>query len=36
VTSLAKELGKEMDIELVKEKIKIHFQNLFESHWIEN
>jgi len=30
VTSLAKELGKEMDIELGKEKLKIHFGNLFE------
>ena len=35
VTSLAKELGKEIDVERVKEKFKIHFENLFKSRWIE-
>ena len=31
VTSLAKELGKEIDIELVKQKLKIHLGNLFDA-----
>lgn len=35
VTSLAKELGKEIDVERVKEKFKIHFENLFKSCLIE-
>ena len=31
VTSLSKELGKEIDIELVKQKLKIHLGNLFDA-----
>ncbi|MDG2108813.1 MAG: lipoyl(octanoyl) transferase LipB [Flavobacteriaceae bacterium] len=31
VTSLAKELGKEIDVELVKQKLKIHLGNLFDA-----
>ena len=31
VTSLAKELGKEIDVELVKQKLKIHLSNLFDA-----
>jgi len=31
VTSLAKELDKEIDVELVKEKLKIHLGNLFDA-----
>ena len=31
VTSLSKELGKEIDVELVKEKLKIHLGNLFDA-----
>ena len=31
VTSLAKELGKEIDVELVKKKLKIHLGNLFDA-----
>ena len=31
VTSLAKELGREIDVELVKQKLKIHLGNLFDA-----
>ena len=31
VTSLAKELGEEIDVELVKQKLKIHLGNLFDA-----
>jgi lipoyl(octanoyl) transferase len=34
VTSLAEELGKEIDFELVKEKLKNHLGSLFDVHWI--
>ena len=34
VTSLAEELGKEIDFELVKEKLKNHLGSLFDLHWI--
>tara|TARA_A100001011_G_scaffold162646_2_gene171097 strand:+ start:171 stop:875 length:705 start_codon:yes stop_codon:yes gene_type:complete len=33
VTSLAKELGKEIDVELVKQKLKIHLGSLFDAQF---
>jgi len=34
VTSLAKELGKEIPFSEVKDKLKVHFANLFEANFI--
>jgi lipoyl(octanoyl) transferase len=36
VTSLAKELGTQISMEEVKEKLKDHFANLFEAEWEED
>ncbi len=33
VTSMAKELGHEVDINEVKEKLKVHFKDIFEFEW---
>jgi len=34
VTSLSKEVGREISLEEVKEKLKIHLGNLFEANWV--
>lgn len=36
VTSLSKELGREIGLEEVKEKLKTHLGRLFEAHWTED